>query len=114
MSLWTGVKVLFGAKDTIEAATKAGSAISAGLDKIVWTEEEKDDSANKKADTMLKFWQAIAGENTEQSKARRELAKMVFQVYFFLVLASAAVYPFNAEYAKVLYNYATAHESLRR
>ena len=44
----------------------------------------------------------MANENTEQSKARRELAKMTFQVFFFFLLAAAVVYGFNKEYAKFL------------
>ena len=37
-----------------------------------------------------------------QSKSRRILAKVTFQVFFFFLLAAAVVYRFDAEYAKFL------------
>ncbi len=91
---------------TAETAAKAGETIVnglvSGLDAIVYTDEEKAEARQKGTETILKFWEVIANENTEQSKARRVLAKMTFQVFFFFLLAAAVVYKFDAEYAKFL------------
>ncbi len=53
-----------------------------GIDAIFYTDEEKAVAKQKASDTVLKFWDTIARENTEQSQARRILARMTFQVYF--------------------------------
>ena len=91
---------------TVETATEAGKSIVdgliSGIDKIAYTDEEKAEARQKGSETILKFWEVIARENTEQSKARRILAKMTFQVFFFFLLAAAVVYKFDPEYAKFL------------
>jgi len=91
---------------TVETATEAGKSIIdgiiSGIDKIAYTDEEKAEARQKGSETILKFWEVIARENTEQSKARRILAKMTFQVFFFFLLAAAVVYKFDPGYAKFL------------
>ena len=52
--------------------------------------------------TILKFWGAIASENTEQSKARRALAQMTFKVFFSMLLMAIGVYPFEPGYARFI------------
>ncbi len=52
---------------------------------------------------QLKFWETFGKENTDQSKARRELAKATFYVYFFLILSGAVVYKFDPAYAIYLF-----------
>ena len=73
-----------------------------GIDAIAYTDEEKAEARQKGSETILKFWEAISRESTEQSRARRILAKMTFQVFFFFLLAAAVVYRFDAEYARFL------------
>ena len=73
-----------------------------GIDAIAYTDEEKADARQKGTETILKFWEVISKENTEQSKARRILAKMTFQVFFFFLLVAAVVYKFDPGYAKFL------------
>lgn len=101
---------LFTSKKSIDTAVETGAKIAdgviAGLDKVWFTEEEKSEARQKGSDTLLKFWEVIANENTEQSKARRELAKMTFKVYFSLLLMSVAVYGFDKEYAKFIFSVA--------
>ena len=91
---------------TAETAAEAGKSIVDGLisgfDKMAFTDEEKADAKQKSAALILKFWEAVSKESTEQSKARRELARMTFQVFFFFLLAAAAVFKFDAELAKFL------------
>ncbi len=73
-----------------------------GIDKIAYTDEEKAEAHQKGTETILKFWEVISKENTEQSKARRILAKMTFQVFFFFLLAAATVFKFDADLARFL------------
>lgn len=110
MSLFTGIKALFTTQKSIDKALDIGEKITtgviSGLDKLWYTDEEKADARQKGSDTLLKFWEVIANENTEQSKARRELAKMTFKVYFFLLLAGVTVYKFDSEYSKFIFDVA--------
>ena len=94
------------AETAVEAGKNITDGLLAGIDKIWQTDEEKSDAKQKASETILKFWELTANENTEQSRARRELARMTFQVFFFFLLAAAVVYGFNKEYAKFLLNLA--------
>jgi len=92
---------------TAENATKVIDTITtgivSGIDKIWYTEEEKEDTLNKRieyrqkaSETILEFVKAFANENSEQSKARREIAMMVIKSYFamiFLAIATAGIAP---------------------
>ena len=106
ISLWIILSFLANSTKTVETATEAGKSIVdgiiSGIGKIAYTDEEKADARQKGTETILKFWEVIGRENTEQSKARRILAKMAFQVFFFFLLAAVVVYRFDAEYARFL------------
>ncbi len=110
MGLFTGIKALFSAPKTIDKAVDVGAKVAdgimSGLDKLWFTKEEKADARQKGTETLLKFWEVVANENTEQSKARRELAKMVFKTYLSLILMAVAVYGFDKEYAKFIFEVA--------
>ncbi len=110
MAFFSGIKALFSAPKTIDKAVDIGAKVTdgiiAGIDKLWHTEEEKADAQQKGTETLLKFWEVIANENTEQSKARRVLAQMTFKVYFFLLLAGVAVYKFDAEYSRFIFEVA--------
>lgn len=101
---------LFSTPKTIDTAVETGAKIAdgvmAGIDKVWFTPEEKADAQQKGTETLLKFWEVIANENTEQSKARRELAKMTFKVYFSLLLMAVTVYGFNEKYAAFIFSVA--------
>lgn len=101
---------LFTSKKTIDTAVETGAKVTegiiAGIDKVWFTEEEKSDAQQKASETLLKYWETIATENTEQSKARRELAKMTFKVYFSLLLMAVGVYKFDPEYSAFIFTVA--------
>ena len=108
--MWGFLSKLFVSPKSIDTAVETGAKITdgiiAGLDKIWFTQEEKAESRQKANETLLAFWKVIATENTEQSKARRQLAVMTFKVYFSLLLMSVAVYGFSVEYAKFIFSVA--------
>jgi len=95
---------------TIDTAAEAGKKITDGIvdgiDAIWFTNEEKAAYKQKGTETILKFWELTAKENTQQSIARRELAKMTFKVFFFFLLSAAVVYKFDPVYSKILLGYA--------
>jgi hypothetical protein len=73
------------------------------IDAIFYTDEEKAVAKQKASDTVLKFWDTIARENTEQSQARRILARMTFQVFFFFLLAGAGLFKFDSEWSSFMF-----------
>ena len=110
MSFLTVIKSVFATPKAIDKALDVGekitSGIISGLDKLIFTEEEKSDVQQKASETLLDFWKTIALENTEQSQARRMLATMTFKVYFFLLLAGVTVYGFDVGYSKFIFDVA--------
>lgn len=107
---WNFLSKLFVSQKSIDTAVKTGAKVTegimAGLDKIWFTAEEKSDAQQKATDTLLKFWETVAKENTEQSKARRILAVMTFRVYFFLLLTAVAVYKIDTNYSVFIFDVA--------
>ena len=95
------------AAKTVETASEISEAIVegtiSGIDKLVFTPEEKADYLATARETLLKFWGTFQNENNIRSIARRELAKMSFQVFFFLILAATFLFPFQPEYAKFVF-----------
>lgn len=86
MGLLNAVTGFFGTSNkTIETgariAEKATDGIIAGLDKLKLTDEEKLDYAQKATETTLEFWKTFANENSQQSKARRELAILFARLF---------------------------------
>ena len=90
-----------------ENATDIGKTLTdgvvKGIDALVFTDEEKAQYSAKSGELYLKFWETFGKENSDQSKARRELAKATFHVYFFLILSGAVVYRFDQSYAVYLF-----------
>lgn len=103
MAILTFLKGIFSTKKTIDIAVETGAKITdgiiAGIDVSILTKEEKIQYTHEGKKLVLEFWKTIAGENTQQSIARRELTKMVFKVYLSLCLMAVAVYPFSIAYA---------------
>lgn len=97
---------LMGSKKLGDTAVEAGKNITdgiiSGIDALILTEEEKIQYNQKGMGIVLEFWDKVAKENTEQSKARRELSKMTFTVFFTMLLLAIAVYKFDVNYAKFI------------
>jgi len=110
VSLITTLKSFLAAPKAIDKALDVGekitSGIISGLDKLVFTDEERADIKQKSNELLLEFWGKIANENTEQSKARRSLAMMTFKVYFFLLLAGVVVYKIDTAYSQFIFDVA--------
>uniref|UniRef100_A0A6M3LTN8 Holin n=1 Tax=viral metagenome TaxID=1070528 RepID=A0A6M3LTN8_9ZZZZ len=104
MSFWDWFKMTPRAVDTgLRVVEKAADGIIAGIDKAIYTPEEKAIALQKATETIIALWKAAASENSEQSKARRDIAFMVLKIYFSLMLIGVAVYGFNAEYAQFIF-----------
>lgn len=80
------------AQDVAEMGKTITNGIVNGIDALVYTDEEKAQATQKAMETLLEYWKVISKENTEQSKARRELAKLTFRVYFGLIIAGVTAF----------------------
>jgi len=96
-SIFTGAKAT---AKTVEHAAQIGETLTtgivSGIDALILTDEEKIQYNQKGTEIRLKFWETFGKENTQQSLARRELAKMSFQIWFFLILAGVVSYIISA------------------
>lgn len=104
-------KLLFSRKSkesAIDVAKKGTESLINGLDKMWFTKEEKFEGGMKMMNAHLDLIKATAGENTERSRTRRQLAVDAYRVYFGLILAAAGVHGFNAELAKAIFSYSQA------
>ncbi len=87
----------------VDIVGKVTDGIMAGIDKAWFTPEEKSEASQKATETIINMWKTVATENSEQSKARREIAMAILKVYFSLLLMGVVVYGFNPEYAAFIF-----------
>lgn len=78
----SGTKAAENATDIAKTLT---GGIVKGLDALILTDEEKLQYSAEGGKLYLEFWKTFSTENSEQSKARRELAKMTFKNFWRLV-----------------------------
>jgi len=81
-----------------KAADDAVSGIKSGLDKIVFTAEEKADANRAALELFIEYQRATQPQNL----ARRLIALMLVGLFCVLVLGAAAAWKFDTEYSKFL------------
>lgn len=105
MSIWSW---LTSSAKTAENVSEMGKTLTKGvvngIDAIFYTDEEKADAKQKGWDTLLQFWDVMSKENTEQSKARRDIAKMVMQAYFALIFIGVMVFKYDPNFAGFVFD----------
>lgn len=75
--LFAGAKAALNTAETgARIVEKATDGIIKAGDALFYTQEEKAQASQKSYETMLEFWKTFATENSEQSKARRDIANM--------------------------------------
>lgn len=91
---------------TLKIGEKITDGITRGVDALIFTDEEKNQLRQHGAEILLDFWKSVSSENTQQSMARRELAKMTMQVFFTLLLVGVAVFKFDKAFADFIFGVA--------
>jgi len=71
--------------DVTETGKTLVSGIVDGIDALILTDEEKIQYNQQGAEIVLKYWDKVRQENSEQSKARRVLAVMTFKAFFGMI-----------------------------
>ena len=88
----------------------AGILVKVGgwIDGQQHTDQEKAEDNKELRKGVIAYAIASMGENSERSKARREIAKQWIKVQLWLVLMCAIAAPFNMELAEFYYKLSTA------
>ncbi len=99
---------LFGGKaDTGDILNKAADGLYHGIDKLVYTEEEKAEALQAARKTFLQFAEQAYDQNSIRSVTRRWLAFIVVGPCISFYIASAIIYFWNADVATHLMKMAT-------
>jgi hypothetical protein len=85
--LW--IAQIFSSGKSVETVVETGSKISLGLmdglDHMRFGEQERAEFSQEGAKIVLSFWEQVAKESTEQSKARRALAMLTLKSFFYMI-----------------------------
>jgi len=100
--MFSWITGLFGSSSNTVVET-AAKGIYNGLDALVFTDEEKAQSRQKQADTVIAFAKIAYDQNSIRSITRRWLAFLVVGPTMLMIIVAAIAYPFAAEYSKFLF-----------
>ncbi len=94
---------LFGSQKSIDKIVEtAADGIYNGLDKLVYTDEERAEALQKGREAFLKFVDIAYDQNSVRAVTRRWLAFMVVAPVMLAFVVSGAIYLVDTEYAKHL------------
>jgi hypothetical protein len=96
MGLFNG---LFKKVDINKVIDKASN----GIDKLMFTQEERADFNKALADGVAKHSVDTLNENTDRSKSRRIISLVIVAVYLFLVLVAVVAFPFIPLYSAFIF-----------
>ena len=86
---WGWIAKIFASTKAVEDVTETGKKLSLGLmdglDHMRFGEQERAEFSMKGAGIILSFWDKVAQESTEQSKARRALAMLTLKSFFYMI-----------------------------
>lgn len=108
MGFFSGIKSALSTAETgAKIVEKATDGIISGLGNLNYTTQEQAEAAKESARIINDMWKTYQGENTEQSKARRWLAKLTFAVFYSLIFVLILLYRIDAEWCKQALNIVT-------
>jgi hypothetical protein len=115
-SIFSGEKA---AEKALDITDKATTGLINGIDKVFYTEEEKAETALKRAeialkvsDAHIKLMETLGSENTVRSITRRYLAVMIIGTFLLLLVLSAAVWKWFPDWAVHIFQVATTLSTL--
>lgn len=90
------------------AAEKVLDSTVAGIDKLILTDEEKQDYMSKAADQWLELQKLLGEETSIRGVTRRIIAVMCIGTYLFLSIGAVAVWEFDKAFADFIWEVANA------
>lgn len=105
--------------EALDIVSKGTDGLINGIDKLVFTAEEKADFVQKRSETALKMsemhiklMETIGSENTARSITRRKLAVMTIETFLFLLILSAGLWKVDAGWSEAIFNRVEAMDGL--
>lgn len=96
---------IFGAP---KAAEKVLDGAIAGIDKLVYTAEEKEEARQKYLESWLKLQEILGEETSIRGVTRRILSVLCVGVYVFLSVGSVIIWPLNKPWADFMWEVVNA------
>ena len=84
------------------------SKAGAWVGNMNYTDEERAEMNAKSAEAFNKFVIDTLAENTDRSKARREIAVFWMKFYAIMIFMCGIVWPISAEWSQVWFNLSTS------
>lgn len=91
-----------------KATEKVLDGAISGIDKLVYTDEEKAEARTKYLETWLELQKMLGEETSVRGITRRILAIMCVGTYIFLSLFSVAMWKFDKAYADFIWEVGNA------
>ena len=108
MSIWSGIKTVFGFSSNGQSdVMKAASGIGNWIDEQSLTDEEKQVFRGKMIEHYGTFMANTVAENSQRSKTRRDISLWVIRTELGFLIASALLYKLDSAWAEYLYRIAT-------
>lgn len=98
----------FKKKDTVDDVLKKVDKVGAWIGNKKFTEEERAELSAENTKSLHKFVADTLDENTDRSKARREVAVFFIKFYAIMLFMCGMVYPISAEWSNVWFELATS------
>ena len=101
MGFWS---FLTGTPKVLDAGIDLAKRGADALDVVFYTDEEKAEAKKQWwTEVFIPLEKTLAPQGAIRSVTRRIIANDFCKVYLFLILVNAGVYPFNAEWAKHIF-----------
>ena len=102
MWAWSFIKGVFGSDNVMNKKDGHLTNVGAWIGNLKYTDEEMAEMDAKVADGVRKFAVDTLSENTERSKARRDIANLIVKFYILLIFMSVIIWPFNERWAEFI------------
>lgn len=99
MGAWSFIKGVFSSDNVMNKKDGHLANIGSWIGNLRYTAEDMAEMDAKVADGVRKFAVDTLSENTERSKARRDIANLVIKSYLLMAFMAVIVYPFNPEWS---------------
>lgn len=103
MGIWAWLTGAQTADKAMDSANNLIDHAASGLDKLFFTEQEKAQVSLETARLHLKLIESTMNESSIRSITRRVLAWMIMGGFLFLIISCAAVYKFDSDWAKFIF-----------
>lgn len=115
MGFWSTITGAGSIDKTMDIAGKMTDGMISGLDKMAFTEEEKEETLSKRIEMFIKigeanleFVKATASETTTRSVTRRIVAIFIMSITAITYFSIAVIYKFDPGWAEFLLKLASA------